>query len=1369
MIVSLLCLLIAVAVHAAPYDYDDSGQCYHGYCTTDEQCRECYKPVVRGQRVQPHDVYMRPAYLQNFLLANRFQCNAGWCEMLSTDVLLGPNGPELFSQCSHVLREPCMPFDHPPGLPTEIACQAKNCRQVAGRDPRGFCVYQDSFLTNTTFSCCAFDEECPLPPSTCARSVCNLEKCQTVFEEGCCTANSDCNSPILPAMDSFCSKEVSIADPRCVHVFDSPSESCSNDLDCGGDGIINKCAKGTCTSGSCVITPSTVTNQGCCTSNTNATTTCATDNVCLKFSHCDDTQTSEETAEGTFQTKAPTFQCVYDDERPFGCCASNSDCAKYAEESSCSQSVCNHVTHKCELRDVHPFSKEPCARFSAECGDYVENDWPCEFYVSRGSSETVRRDRSNICTRTPTNLCGPPVNATADSRFSYPAGGMIGDISLQPTFTECSFACPSPTANSARITLTVNNGVFGSGFSAAGAPLRGFDIIVRVELHGTVTLPNPTANIQLDADGIFVRNSSPYTQIFNLVENREYPDDAMVDNGLFYVSGASDGALIEFRMRDVCNTRGGLWPNEELNIPFEFLFDPLVGFTGFTASFELVPYEACSLFYRYREPNCNSHNDIGNLITRPSVHSTTNATVMWGVGSCDEQCFDVMTTTSATPMPTPISTLPTPLPSPAVPTPSPAPTPMANETHLFGIVFFDGDGDGFFSPLAGTGDQLLSGRTVQLVEDGVVVAPTTLSTVTDENGQWGFRHDEARAAFDDNGALESRALFVRVLGGPFGTNATIVPPGGDRSVANRFTGEAPFALVPNPIRSYTFTLFPYPFLFSSNVERDNSDNSPVSWGAGFSVATEPTPTACDPFTGPYANDERLVLSTELEECDSCGPEELGRDAFPAGGCAYRCASIDGATFKQVTVAHRMHNGHPTLNEQAGVVESTLVEKNIFSDESQVYCAEANYVDDRAVGSVTLVEESPMTVQGPLSLPARVVVAYDQLQAGQSNEFVVIYDVCQKPVQLSMGGGPLEDIGLPVNATLTVLSDECLDLVRRWHQCEPNLDARSCTASEVEPLSFDVCARCPYPPFGEPLPPGSTLPPGLTMPPTPAPTFGPAGADKKLRVRALFSAESKECVNKPRIDTFLCYNNGEEAYEACYQAGGERTVISAFATIDMRNVESSSRPGKLVVELTRRADSASLEFCRRGFDPQVIVETGSFAGEVDRHLAKIVDSDVSGDVATVRVDFAPLARDEFVTVRLLVLECDAALAGTMSYDVTAYIETETCFDRVACGASAEFGPSTTHNGTLTIESACQPATRLPFLSPHTPGERAVASHRLVALGEPLGSAISSRRGPTAEVGIVLGVLAMLVVCALCALFVRRRPKKSKTSKSSKTVV
>lgn len=696
--------------------------------------------------------------------------------------------------------------------------------------------------------------------------------------------------------------------------------------------------------------------------------------------------------------------------------------------------------------------------------------------------------------------------------------------------------------------------------------------------------------------------------------------------------------------------------------------------------------------------------------------------------------------------------------------------------ELGGFVFLDGNADGFFNVSAASEDEPLANRVVEVVASQVLINPPKVMTTTDASGVWRIDRNEANVIIGVN-----QTVFVRVLGGPANSVATIRPMFGNPNLANFFFDTPPFTgSGSNPIRSDKFVLprlnDPWYML--------NAGYRPLN----VAPPTPPTGPECVPFVGPYETDARFRVESELVECDTCNSTQLG----PAqdGGCRAQCdASQDGGlVFRRYAVHYRLVNDGTMAAEPAGILESTLhtVPENADNDDdddtSLFVCAQPRFIEDSVItsggaGAPTLLEQKQAQNNGPLWRPPRVSVAYaEHPPNGAATEFVIEFDVCQSRVPPIP---PAEDFGelVPVNVTARVISDECLQKERQWFTCAIDHDMRRCRnellfgGDEDASCTDDLCT---LPPFGEPLPPGATLPPGVTLPPTPPPTppiVGPPGANTQLQQFGNFLREDKFCVSDRRIDTFLCTNNAV-AYDACLAAGLERTVVTSRAALLQPNGAIPSQPGTLTIELERLAPQSTTQFCRLGFDPQVNVSSVLLPSGFDvifpatRQLAKVIDSDVvnGGTLAHIVVEFVSLNPGEAVLIELSELECPAAVAGQIQYRYSQRIQSATCINTALCTFEMNVGPTKATNASaLQLANKCPPlhdSKKLPFASCRTPGVVAHEAHEDVILGAPMGATPppSHPLAPGILALLIVGGVALCVVLIMCWVFVCARKRR-----------
>ena len=639
-----------------------------------------------------------------------------------------------------------------------------------------------------------------------------------------------------------------------------------------------------------------------------------------------------------------------------------------------------------------------------------------------------------------------------------------------------------------------------------------------------------------------------------------------------------------------------------------------------------------------------------------------------------------------------------------------------------GIVFFDEAADGSLGLEPGSLDQKLIGIQVSAV-DALSAFSTVLGvTSTDANGVYRFN----RTLLYPTGAevVYFRAVIPSgLVSAPLGTS-------GNTFLDNDAYDDVALA---GHVRTDDTT--------RDSTASTETSISLVSLNFAFS------PFVCEPPLGPLGESDAFEIGCALDECDTCQAPQLGSSA---DGCAVVCAAVPGAEYRRVRVTKTFANYDSVARS------ASAVNVEFHTPSGPVRCAEPREVhtDSR----VTLLQLRRPTGAGPVRLPARASYALPSMAVGDSYSVQLDFGVCFEP-----GVEP------QLNITAMVYSDECLDRVREWRTCvDETLDVSDCYQELVPDLSDPaVCADCPIPGPGETLPPGATLPPGVTPQPTPAPTFGPPGANTELETSVEFSREDKFCVSRRRIDSFLCEDD-DIAHAACQASEANRTVVVVDFTLAMPlNATGPSGSGTLRVKLLRDMQQSLLTFCRAQYDPQVRLTVRNSTGEITDNFgtAKVIESDVTGNnLATIDVAFAPLDPGASVRVSVRALEC--AGAAPIDYEASARLISAACFDEQLCTVLA------LHDGPvseLDVEAdGCVPLEEhgdFSFASCRSPGMHAVTAYEHIMIGS---------NGPSETLMYVLCAIALLVVAALCCVFVfsrrsrRRRAGRRPSRRQTKRV-
>jgi len=654
-------------------------QCVLRGCTSHAQCAGCIAESVVGHTLwEEHDA----SHFCIFSAAIGNKTCVLEPAFLDADVITECNSPTTESCCIHDSTDAQI------GI---ARCGSKRCRKPIRCEPAGFCVYDEA--TAVLKGCCIEDDDCPSALAKdydpdddddaltivtelndpllfhCGEYECLSGNCNIKMRESCCNSTANCFSEfgfILP----FTSQTLQcIIDPNnpaiggCNLSFE-PGSPCSEDIDCGGDGVANQCATGRCVSGVCHFAPRGAGEiAGCC--DASDVSACETPDECLEFEECDVTSSTLDLFPSGSQTIQPTFKCRYRDRRAFGCCTSNADCEDFSDLSRCAAKTCNLLTNQCNLLDNNPDNGWPCAIFSADCGIPNTNNL-CEFLESTGG--TLDDDDGPVAD---SYRCEPRTVTTCPP--SPTADGLVPPelfvVALSPP--DCDWTRGTPGANRIRQSFRITNPV------GDQRPLYRFDLIV----SAASTSGGVQAIQEITLVDIEVVVASPSNTPFP----RPVPDDNFIAFSPI-ISGSS------YEQKFTPQEDVQIYPGETIDVEIEVAFEGSLTLTGISYQLQVQKIELCFPYFYGAPgaPDCNGPADNGKQITRDlDASATQNIDLTSFV--CSEQCIDTPTPApSLAPTPPPTESPPTapPPPPPPVPTPDdglpppPGACAMTNTTRL---------------------------------------------------------------------------------------------------------------------------------------------------------------------------------------------------------------------------------------------------------------------------------------------------------------------------------------------------------------------------------------------------------------------------------------------------------------------------------------------------------------------------------------------------------------------------------------------------------------------------------------------------------------------------------------------------------------
>lgn len=482
-------------------------------------------------------------------------------------------------------------------------------------------------------------------------------KCFWTHREACCRDNSNCDQtlPRIPFVASqyMCSNvapfDFSGTDRACALEFTSAGV-CTTDADCGGDGIANGCARGTCVANRCQMQPRNPATVGCCDSTT-AESSCTLADKCRKFRRCDSAiqNIGDYLIDGSLFVREtlPTFQCEYFDYKPQGCCNANADCEELADRGACVARSCNLFTNQCNPPDP---STNRCAAFSAECGIRNISNL-CEF--SFVQKNTLLGDVSNVF------LCQGTMPISGCDPASPPPLGLAPavDFALVRPPLGCDFECGTQDQNTVGFIVSMK-------IPTTSAPLYNFTLELSV-------LTDAPANTVTDLEPVIIaldRSSPEY-------ENR---DQTRILRSVGVDQFAVTTAAVSFFSASLAS-KTPLYPGENLSLFFRAYFNATVSQSSIQVTATLKKFEPCVPFY-FGQSGCSATlHAAGGLIARDEQVVPPIDFFLDGV-QCSTQCFDVptsaATTTTTTATTAPPTPKPTPMTFPAGPPPVPAPLPL---------------------------------------------------------------------------------------------------------------------------------------------------------------------------------------------------------------------------------------------------------------------------------------------------------------------------------------------------------------------------------------------------------------------------------------------------------------------------------------------------------------------------------------------------------------------------------------------------------------------------------------------------------------------------------------------------------------------
>jgi hypothetical protein len=1057
-------------------------QCMDPCMGDDSKCAGCgFETGTLG-----HSVFTQ-AIFRPFV---QYTCVANKCTLNST---LAQQNPTFVSQCHSDSGGPCcIPTNSSFDLGT---CDGKTvCKSplTSGCNPLGKCEYSN---VDIYINCCRTDSDCPatrlflgdnafvLGPDVffdipftreCGRYKCIAGSCIASTQESCCTTDVDCGVSPVPNLPYQCAEGG--ANPNagiCTLGLRNPS-FCFDDNACGGNGVVNQCAVGTCVgevppvlSGICSVAPRFPgITPGCCTSDTGpGAETCETSDVCKLFTGCGDSTSVVQSFPSGSVSYLPSYRCEYVDYTPQGCCSVNQQCAEI--QDGCVSSTCNLLTNRCAAVPNAGDLTQVCGEFSANCGQpALPTHWFKVTSPAFGNTSALYVCQAQTVDPVPVS---PPL-----SGFVPPVSQLLPD-------NACLWSnCAQANRNKVQFNFT-------------------FELVD--DSQGPLYDGNLIFQFGSNLPALNVTNGLTF---FRGVYQRSSPLYINAEGGIrrpFFFSGVSISRLSgidRYQLEFLPKGSFTLWPGERIEITVEVAVIPLPGLTQISGQASLQGFDFCHPYY------------LGSSVFVPAFRTCDNVTLLYGerfhtfnyglgplttttFGSgCASLCGFVVAPSTTTTSPT--ITLPVPTTGPTGPTPVPVtlPPPPIPPNVVTGLVFIDKNGDSVFN--AADGDDRLGNYRVNVHLDST--GSITVATRTDAFGVYQFNRTFLFTAAGLNPAGSN--VYIGVLGPNSFVRTPALPPSSNLLISS----------------------------FVSDSLTSGGSRAPQSFGLStpttlpaMSVGFRDPDSACAASRDPIPGNSNFTLAIVAVACDAClrvlqidpssssdstdsslSSSELPQDFIVnRGECHKTCAESPGAQFKRVQYKYSLLNnrGSPTAVRPGSVIAQLELAPG-----TQAICVEPFLLKTSSENIKFLNKKSTRKS----SRNARIEMAHGSIDASAEESFDAYYSIC-----FEQGSNQL------VNTTLAAQTDRCVRRIRDWSTCvEPVIDINDCETTL--PGALDACQSCNLIDEGEDPRFDTTLSaiPTLTREPSTCvsnrriATFG-CGKDSTITAECLASGASRAVV------------------------------------------------------------------------------------------------------------------------------------------------------------------------------------------------------------------------------------------------------------------